>query len=268
MDKTIENSDNQASPILGTKISITSYEEASEKIIKLAQNKKSSAVYIANVHLLLEAYYNKQLREAINSAELVTPDGMPLVWGLSLSTKRNAKRVCGPDLAPIVCRKAEQQNISIGFYGSTEETLRLLKGKIKERFPLLNMVYAFSPPFRALTKAEDERIVSEINSSGARIIFVGLGCPKQEEWLATHKNKVSAVMISIGAAFDFIAGTRKRAPMWIQNLGLEWLYRFIQEPGRLWKRYLIGNPVFFWLLLKEIIFKRSCAGEKESKILC
>lgn len=252
---------NKSVHILGMRVDPLTYKEAVDKIMQLAIAGSGGYVCIGNVHMVVEAYNDAEFREMVNAAKLVTPDGMPLVWGLRFRGMKNAKRVYGPYLTPVICEEAQKRGIPVGFYGGTEEVLRLMLKNLKTRFPSLDITYAYSPPFRALTEEEDKKIIKDIIESGARILFVGLGCPKQEKWMAEHRNKIPAVMLGVGAAFDFIAGKLKQAPRWMQAMGLEWLFRLIQEPKRLWKRYLVGNTIFIWLTLKEA-FKQKILRNK------
>jgi N-acetylglucosaminyldiphosphoundecaprenol N-acetyl-beta-D-mannosaminyltransferase len=184
---------------------------------------------------------------------MATPDGMPVAWVLRSLGYLGQERINGPDLMDRVCRAAAETRAPVFFYGSTTDTLEKLKGSLKNRFPVLEIAGAYSPPFRALTEKEDAEVVNLINSSGAGIVFVGLGCPKQEIWMAEHKGKINAVMLGVGAAFDFHAGTVKRAPRYMRQAGIEWFHRFLQEPRRLWKRYAVTNTLFIWLILKEFL---------------
>jgi N-acetylglucosaminyldiphosphoundecaprenol N-acetyl-beta-D-mannosaminyltransferase len=161
--------------------------------------------------------------------------------------------VYGPDLTLAVCRAAAEEGIPVGFYGSTDETLSRLIPVMTEQFPGLDVAYRYSPPFRSTTESEDASEVRAIEASGARILFVGLGCPKQEKWVIAHKGRVPCVMLAVGAAFDFHAGTVKQAPGWMQRLGLEWMFRFMREPRRLWKRYLKHNPRYVVLVLLQLL---------------
>ena len=152
---------------------------------------------------------------------------------------------------------AERENLKIGFYGGKQEVLDQMLERARQDYPALQITYAFSPPFRPLTDAEDAEITRKINDSGTQILFMGLGCPKQENWMAAHKNKVRCVMLGVGASFDFYAGNVKESPEWMGKLGLEWLFRLTQEPKRLWRRYLILNPRFVWLAGKQLIRPKS-----------
>ena len=194
-----------------------------------------------------------QTSSAINAADLVTPDGMPLVWALRLLGHRKATRVYGPDLTLAVLQMAANNGIPVGLYGGSPAALERFIQAIRSRFPRLEIAYSCSPPFRLLTAEEDERVTAEINRSGARILFVGLGTPKQDRWMHQHKGRVQAVMLGVGAAFDFIGGTKPQAPRWMMPLGLEWLFRLATEPRRLAKRYLIQNPRFVLLFLLQFL---------------
>jgi len=217
---------------------------------------------VANVHMAMEAYDSREFRRIVNSADLVTPDGMPLVWMLRKLGVSDQQRVYGPALMDRVCEVASRQGVPVGLYGGQRETLESLVKSMRSRFPKLRIAYAYSPPFRPLSDEEDERVVQEINNSGARILFVGLGCPKQERWMAEHKGRVQAVMLGVGAAFDFHAGKVPQAPGWMQRMGLEWLFRLATEPRRLWRRYAKHNPRFVVLALMQLLGLRRFEGER------
>jgi len=238
--------------VLDVEVDATSCQKATAQAKEWAQSDESRYVAIANVHAVMVCHDDPAIRPAVNGADLVTPDGMPLVWMLRLKGARHQERVYGPTLMLHVLGMAALENIPVGFYGSDPETLRGLVSTLTARFPGLRIVYTLSPPFRELTPEEDACYVSEIVASGARILFVGLGCPRQEQWMAAHRGRVPAVMLGVGAAFDFHAGTKKQAPSWMQGLGLEWLFRLAQEPRRLWKRYLWHNPRFVVLALADL----------------
>jgi N-acetylglucosaminyldiphosphoundecaprenol N-acetyl-beta-D-mannosaminyltransferase len=238
--------------ILGIKVSETSYASATDQIHLWARAGESIYVCIANVHVLMEAHDSSIYHRVLNEADLVTPDGMPLVWMLRLKGVRDQARVYGPTLMLHVLEMAEREGLPVGFYGAQENTLARLRVRLRERFPALQVAYVCSPPFRALEAQEKAKIVAEIAASGARILFVGLGCPKQELWMAEHKGKIPAVMLGVGAAFDFHAGVIRQSPAWLQKLGLEWLFRLAQEPRRLWRRYLYNNPRFVFLAIADL----------------
>lgn len=246
--------DQKMSPtILGVKVYPTNYGTAVQKILSWARSFEFHYICAANVHMLMEARDNPDFREIVNSADMVTPDGMPLVWMLRLKGHKGQPRVYGPTLMLHVLEMAAQRGIPVGFYGGEADVVEKLVQRMGERFQDLKVTYAYSPPFRELTPEEDAEICQQIQDSGARLLFVGLGCPKQERWMAAHRDRIPVVMIGVGAAFDFHAGVLRQAPDWIQGIGLEWLYRFFQEPGRLWKRYLIHNPRFILLAIADLL---------------
>jgi N-acetylglucosaminyldiphosphoundecaprenol N-acetyl-beta-D-mannosaminyltransferase len=230
--------------ILDMRVDATSYAGATDIIVDWAERAEPRYVCVATVHMVMEAYDDPDFRRIVNAADLVTSDGMPLVWGLRMLGLRSATRVYGPDLTPIVCERAARDGIPVGFYGSSEAVLSTMVGKLQEAYPALQVVYRHSPPFRQLADMEVEEEIQALRDSGARIIFVGLGCPKQERWMQARRGAVDAVMLGVGAAFDYVAGSKAQAPDWVQSLGLEWLFRMVTEPRRLWRRYLYNNPRF------------------------
>ena len=241
--------------ILGVRVDPTSYAAATAQVEVWTRETESRYICAANVHMIMEAYDSSSFKEIVNAADLVTPDGMPLVWSLRRLGHPEQERVYGPDLTLHLLDMAAKQKIPVGFYGGAADTLQRLMDFLKEKYPSLNVRYFYDPPFRALTAQEDETIVYNVNASGCRLLFVGLGCPKQERWMAEHRSKIQAVMIGVGAAFDFFSGAKRQAPAWMQGLGLEWLFRLIQEPKRLWRRYLYYNPRFAVLILLQIILQ-------------
>jgi N-acetylglucosaminyldiphosphoundecaprenol N-acetyl-beta-D-mannosaminyltransferase len=239
--------------VLGTRVDATSYADAAARIVHWAQAGESRCVCACNVHVVMEAHDVEDFQQAVNAADLVTPDGMPLVWVLRRLGLKDQTRVYGPDLTLSVCRAAAEAGIPVGLYGGTPEALDTLQKSYHDRFPQLQIAYAYAPPFRPLTRDEDEAVVQAINASGTRILLVGLGCPKQEQWVAGHRDRVQAVMLAVGAAFDFHSGRVKQAPRWMQRCGLEWLFRLLMDPRRLWRRYFKHNPRFLWLVLWQLL---------------
>jgi len=230
--------------VLGMKVSWTDYQHASDLILSWAQQNASKYVCIATVNNVMEAYDSARFQTVMNEADLVTPDGMPVVWALKWLGRPDATRVYGPDLTPILLERAARAGIPVGFYGAAPHVLKQLVDRVQKTYPALQVAYAYSPPFRALTAEEDIEVITAINASGAKILFLGLNTPKQDFWMAAHRNKVQAVMVGVGAAFDFLAGSKPQAPRWMMKIGLEWLFRLATEPRRLWKRYLKHNPRF------------------------
>ncbi len=234
-------------------ISTGSYGDFLEGIIQLAISGKSSYACFANAHMLMEAYDNKAFNQVVNAADIVSPDGKPISVLMRLRHGIPQERACGMDLFPDILRRAEQEQLSVFFYGTTDEVLAAVKTKANKEFPTIKIAGSYSPPFRALSDAEDENIAKMINNSGANLVFVALGCPKQEKWMHAHKGRINACMLGLGQAFLTYAGLEKRLPKWIRNLSLEWVYRLYLEPQRLWKRYLIGNSKFLYRSVKSFL---------------
>ena len=242
--------------LIRTWVTSTSYRQFIDRICELARQRQSSYVCFANVHMLMEAYQYPDFNEIVNRAELVAPDGRPLSLLMKYQYGILQERTCGMDLFPDILRAAEAQGLSVYFYGSTPEVLQAIEDKAGQQYPSLKIVGAESPPFRPLTAEEDQAAVGRINRSGAHLVFVSLGCPKQEKWMHAHQHRVQACMLGLGQAFLTYTGQEKRLPQWARNLSLEWAYRLYLEPQRLWKRYLIGNTRFLWLATRSLIKHR------------
>jgi N-acetylglucosaminyldiphosphoundecaprenol N-acetyl-beta-D-mannosaminyltransferase len=244
-------------PILGMTVHEVDYDSSVDIIAQCAERTESSVICAANVHMVMEAFDDPVFKRIINSADLVTPDGMPLKWLINLLGGKLLDRVYGPTLALRICERAAAKSIPVGFYGGTPDSLTALTQALQLKFPLLRIDYAHSPPFRTLTVEEDTKAVHLIGSSGIRILFVGLGCPKQERWMHLHRESVPLVMVGVGAFFDFYSGRIRQAPAWMQRCGLEWLFRLLMEPRRLFKRYAYNNPRFVFLALIQLLRFRS-----------
>jgi len=203
--------------------------------------------------MLIEAHKDQQFADVLHNADLVAPDGMPLVWMLRLLGAAKQERVAGPDVLSALCRLAPEENVSLFFLGSQAAVLAKMRTKLEREFPTLAIAGMEPLPFRPITAAEDEEIIQKLNDSGAGLVLVALGCPKQEKWMAEHRGKVQAVMVGLGGAFPVYAGIYKRPPHFVQQVGLEWLYRLVQEPRRLWKRYFSTIPIFVWLACKQFL---------------
>ncbi|HSK11804.1 MAG TPA: WecB/TagA/CpsF family glycosyltransferase [Phnomibacter sp.] len=212
--------------------------------------KRSAYVCVANVHMTIEAHSDQAFANIVNNAHAVTPDGMPLVVALRILYGVVQERVTGMDLLPDLLRVAEKENFTVFFYGGTESMLKITEQHLATNYPGITEKHFYSPPFRSLSSSEEQEDILRINSTGANIVFVALGCPKQEKWMASMMGRINACMIGIGGALPVMIGLQKRAPLWMQKGGLEWFYRFMQEPGRLFKRYAITNARFCWLLSK------------------
>lgn len=241
--------------IISSLISTGTYREFVENIFQLVQARKSSYVCFANVHMLIEAYKNKDFNKILDEADIVTPDGGPLSKFVKLFYGVQQDRVAGMDLLPSLLEEAEKRNKSVYFYGSTDQVLNAIAQKIRLDHPSLRIAGIYSPPFRKLTQEEDQQIIDNINQANTDLLFVALGCPKQENWMASHKDKVQACMLGVGQAFLVYAGLEDRLPKWARDLSLEWVYRLYLEPGRLWKRYLFTNTLFLALVAKIAIKK-------------
>lgn len=239
--------------VAGVGISKTSYADAAERICDWAARGESRYVCITSAHGVVTARGDKTFRGILNSADIVAPDGMPVVWTMRASGGTGQRQVCGRTLMLHACAAAAERRLPVYFYGAVDSTLQLLSDNLSRKFPKLRIAGAFAPPFRPLTDAEDADVVRRIDESGARIVFVGLSTPKQEIWIHEHCGRLSAVMIGVGAAFDFHAGTLRQAPAWMQRCGLEWLYRLVAEPRRLWRRYAKIVPTFGAIALAQIL---------------
>jgi N-acetylglucosaminyldiphosphoundecaprenol N-acetyl-beta-D-mannosaminyltransferase len=213
-------------------------------------------VCVSTVHMVMEAQDNPEFAEKVNAASLTVPDGMPLVWMQKLQGAGDASRVRGNDLTINLCRYAAENGLKVGFYGGRPGVLEAIRERAGRDFGGLEIVYTHAPPFRELTTEEDAEIVADINNAAPDILFVGLGCPKQENWMAAHRGRIDAVMIGVGAAFDFYAGNLREAPRWLSSIGLEWLFRLAMEPRRLWRRYLVLNPRLILLAIEQLLGKK------------
>ena len=226
---------------------------ATRQIVEMVKRDKGGYVCVSTVHMAMEAYDDPEYKEMVNDADLITPDGMPMLWMKQLQGAKDVSQVRGTNLMIRLFALAEENNFSVGFYGGSQEVLDKLAERLKFEYPNLEISYIYSPPFRPLTEEEDIGVTENIAKSGTDIFFVGLGCPKQERWMALHSENIYSVMIGVGAAFNFYAGKTKESPDWMRRIGLEWLFRLIQEPRRLWKRYIILNPRFVWLAMLQLL---------------
>ena len=239
--------------ILGVGVSAVNMDLAVAAIEGWIRHSEPHYVCVANVHTITECQRNPDFRQIHNQAGMVTPDGMPLVWVSHLRGARQVRRVYGPDLLLAVSEVSAQQGYRHYFYGGAEGVAEQLATQLTERYPGLQVVWVESPPFRPLSETEDQAVVDRINAARPDVVWVGLGAPKQERWMAAHFGRLTApVIVAVGAAFDFHAGVKKQAPHWMQRSGLEWLHRLTCEPRRLWKRYFINNPWFVGLVLLQL----------------
>ena len=239
--------------IFGVNVSATTYDELLGTIIQATKQGIPAIVDHMPVHGLVTACGDPYLKSVMNDFDVVAPDGQPIRWALNLlyNTKL-PDRVCGSELMLKLCLQAAESNVGIYLYGSEPHVVEKLRENLIRQFPSLQVVGCESPPFRPLTQEEDKAMVERINRSGAGIVFIGLGCPKQDVFAYEHRNSINAVQICVGAAFDFHSGNKKMAPVWMQRNGLEWLFRLLTEPRRLWRRYLVTNTIFLIKLFLQL----------------
>ena len=238
--------------VLGVPVDAVSFVAAQDQVMTWGHAHNSRYVVLANVHVIVTASRDPDFSAVVATADMVTPDGAPVAWVLGKLSHAAQERVSGPDLTWALLERCEAEQLPVYFYGSAPETLARLAQRIQVTFPKLAASFE-APPFRSVTAIEDAESIQRINASAAGLVFVGLGCPKQEHWMQTHRGRVNAVMLGVGAAFDFHAGTESRAPAWMRSHGLEWLHRLLNEPRRLWKRYLITNTQFILGAARQLL---------------
>ncbi len=240
--------------VITVDVGLTDLTAALNTVETLANANSGAYVCVSNVHMCMEVFDSTEFKTIVNNADLVIPDGRPLSWAQKLLGHSQAQQVRGQDIMNALCEQSGSKNLNIGLYGgSSDELLKQVVDKLKLSFPDIKITFSYSPPFRPLTDQEDQTIIERINDADVNVLFVGIGCPKQERWMAEHKAYLNCVMLGVGAAYDFIAGSKKHAPRWMQKLGLEWLFRLLSEPQRLWKRYLQQNPRFIYYFGKQLI---------------
>jgi N-acetylglucosaminyldiphosphoundecaprenol N-acetyl-beta-D-mannosaminyltransferase len=231
-------------PVIGVQVDVISWEAAISKIAAWGRAHESRYVCFSNVHSAVTAAFDSRFHKIVSDSDLCTSDGAPVTWMLRQLGAPEQRRLNGPDLMWRYFAEEAPKGGKVYFYGATREALSILSARVNTEFAGLQVVGTHSPAFRTITSEEDADDVARINASGAHVVFVGLGCPKQEAWMAEHRGRINAVMIGVGAAFDFYAGLQSRAPYWMQHNGLEWVYRLCREPRRLWRRYLFTNIPF------------------------
>ncbi|MEZ0608458.1 WecB/TagA/CpsF family glycosyltransferase [Fibrella sp. WM1] len=237
--------------VLSLDISLASYHSIQEAIIAAAHRHESRTACFANVHMTVEGTHDAAFARIVNEADWVTADGVPLTWAIRLLDGLPQERVAGIDMLPDLVRRAAEDQLPVFFYGSTPDVLAKTVAVCQERYPALQLAGTLSPPFRPLTQAEEIEVIDTINASGARLVFVALGCPKQERWMAQMRGRIQAVMLGIGGALPILAGTQSRSPRWMQQNGLEWVFRLAVEPRRLFKRYAVTNSLFLLYLTRQ-----------------
>jgi len=244
--------------VLALEIDLVNFKTTLNKITDLAENNVPSYVCFANVHMTIEAYHDHIFAQQVNNASFVLSDGMPLVKALDFFYSIKQDRIAGMDVMPDLIKEASELNLKMYFFGTTQEMLDKIKFRIKREYPNSQIVGMVSPPFNK--SLDDDLYIDEINNAGAQLVFVALGCPKQERWMAKHSHKINAVLLGVGGAFPVYAGMASRAPKFMRNLSLEWLYRLYQEPGRLFLRYFNTNSLFLFLVIKTksyMLFKKT-----------
>lgn len=241
-----------STPLLGTRIDAMSWEQATGRIVRWAQAGSSRTVCLCNVHSLVSARRDEDLARVLALSDMNAPDGAPVAWLMRRRGWPEQQRISGPDLMWKVLGEAERLRLPVYLLGGSPHTLERLRASLSAAFPQLLLAGSHSPPYRELSEDENAEIADAVNRSGARILLVGLGCPKQEKWMAAQRDRINAVMLGVGAAFDYHAGTLRRAPPAWQQAGLEWLYRLAQEPTRLAGRYLLTNTLFLLALPREL----------------
>lgn len=237
--------------VISLNISLIRYNEALEAISGLAKKHESAYACFANVHMVIEAHKSKSFAEQVNKADFVFADGVPLRWALRWLYGIRQERIAGMDFMESIIAWASVNQMKVFLYGSTDEVLKAIEQRITTEYNADILAGSISPPFRSLSEKEQNNFIEQINHSGANFVLVALGCPKQEAWMATHSHKINAVCLGVGGAFPVFAKIQSRAPKFIQKYGLEWLYRLLQEPKRLLKRYLYTNSLFVYLLMKQ-----------------
>lgn len=247
--------------VTGVSVTALNFQKQISTMVEWAEHRLSKTVCVANVHMLMESRWNGNLKAAMKEADLITPDGMPLVWVMRALGWKGQDRVAGMDIFQAICEQCVNHSISLFLLGSTPEVLETMERRLQQAFPSLEIAGMESPPFRPLTNVEDNELIERINCSGANFTFVSLGCPKQECWMHAHKEQINSVMIGVGGVFPVFAGLKRRAPRWMRQFGLEWFYRLVQEPRRLFGRYLSTIPLFIFLALHQVSAQRWRVGQ-------
>ena len=240
-------------PIIGMRVDTLHWRDCLSRIINWARGHESRYACLANVHMAVSANENEAFLRVVNGADLVISDGRPLVWAKRLFGVKQQIQIRGADLMVAVCGMCDEHGLPIGLFGGRHEVVTRLVEQLKARFPRLEIAYAYSPPFRPPTAEETAEIVRSINAARPAVLFVGLGCPRQEVWMAENRPALNTTMLGVGAAFDFLAGSVRQAPVWMQRYGLEWAFRLSQEPARLAKRYAYTNTRFLVLFAKQLL---------------
>jgi len=252
----------QRANILSLDVSVGSYDYLQECLIKAAHQRESRRICFANVHMVVEARRNPAIAKAVNEADWVVADGVPLLWAMRGLHRVRQERIAGMDIMATLLQRAADEGISVFFYGSTPDLLKRIDETCTERFPTLKIAGSLSPPFRPSTPEEDADTIKQITRSGAGLVFVALGCPKQELWMARVQGRVPAVMLGIGNALAVLVGEEERSPRWMQKVGLEWCFRLAREPRRLFKRYAVTNSLYVYYIIKQFVSRRPVVNKR------
>ena len=236
--------------ILGVEVSAIHMQQAIQQIIAWVEQHVSAYVCVTPAHAVMDCVANPEIKRIYNQSGMTTPDGMAIVWLLKLAGHKQVSRVYGPDLLQTLCGKSIAKPLRHYFLGGAPGVAAEMVKRLKENNPALQVAGIDAPPFRELSPAEEEQMIDKIQQSAPDILWVGLGSPRQEQWMAAQTSRMNMVMIGVGAAFDFLSGNKPQAPRWVRRMGMEWFYRLLSEPGRLWRRY-IQYPRFVWLVLLQ-----------------
>ncbi|TWI63379.1 N-acetylglucosaminyldiphosphoundecaprenol N-acetyl-beta-D-mannosaminyltransferase [Desulfobotulus alkaliphilus] len=247
----------QRVPVIRMGVDLIGFDQALNKVIELAHRGAGFYVCVSNVHMCMEVFDSDDLKRVVDDADLVIADSRVIYAAQRILGHKSGGHVRGQDIMDALCARSARQNLRIGLYGGSDaDVLERVEDSIRKQYPDASIVYRYAPPFRSLTPEEDRQVIDEINAARVNVLFVGIGCPKQEYWMAAHKGSLDCVMLGVGAAFDFISGAKKHAPRWMQKSGLEWVFRLCSEPKRLWKRYFKQNPRFIYHFFKGLFLKK------------
>jgi N-acetylglucosaminyldiphosphoundecaprenol N-acetyl-beta-D-mannosaminyltransferase len=257
---------NQRVSVISLDLSVGAYDQLLDCVIQAAHQHTPRSVCFANVHMVMEARRSPSIAKAVNGADWVVPDGVPLLWAMRGLHKLHQERIAGMDATSSLLSRAATEGISVFFFGSTPDVLEQVQRLCLEMHPSLRIAGMVSPPFRPATPEEDEDTIRTITASGAGLVFVALGCPKQELWMARMRGRIPAVLLGVGGALPVLAGHQARAPHWIQRAGIEWLFRLVQEPRRLFKRYALTNSLYVYYILQHLVRQRTKSAAETADI--